>query len=444
MELEKLFEKFEQRDEKIKSRIDALEQTATGTQSQAKDLKELTARCDNLEASIKTRDRTIDDLKTFLHVSSHDEDATDPMYQGIVHEGKQCSRHLHAFPNAKRARDFGLWAMAVLAEGDLKVRALAKLNTVSKALAEGVNSSGGALVPEVFVPTLIRLKEQYGVFRANVTVVPMASDQQTWPALDGDVTIYCPGEAGTITASSPTFKNVALLAKKLCALTAISSELDEDSAVAIGEIVVDSMARAYAKAEDQIGFLGDGTSTYWGFTGITGSLRAVDATIGNIKSLVVGSGNQYSELVLPDFDKIMGLYPEYADGEDCAFYMHRYFYWTVVRPLIQAYSSNKPTIGETVDSEGRPRFTLRGYPVRFTSVMPKTEANSQICALFGNLRMGCYLGDRRAMQIDRSREVYFASDQIGIRMTQRTAVNAFGVGDTTDPGPIMGLITAAS
>jgi HK97 family phage major capsid protein len=76
--------------------------------------------------------------------------------------------------------------------------------------------------------------------------------------------------------------------------------------------------------------------------------------------------------------------------------------------------------------------------------MPKAEANSQICALLANLRMGAYLGDRRNLTIDRSSERYFDTDQIGIRGTERVAPAIHGVGDTTDAGPICGLITAAS
>lgn len=199
-----------------------------------------------------------------------------------------------------------------------------------------------------------------------------------------------------------------------------------------------------ARAEDEIGFLGDGTSTYYGFTGITGALLGVDSDIANIAGLVVASGNSYSEIKLSDFDAVIGLYPDYADDQDLKWYMNRYFYWTVVRPLIQAYNTGVPTIGSADDTERAGKVLLRGIPIEFTSVMPKTEANSQICALLANLRAGVYLGERRRLTLDRSRDVYFSTDQIGIRATQRIAVNAFGVGDTTNAGPIMGLITAAS
>jgi HK97 family phage major capsid protein len=443
-ELEKLLKKFETLLAEsradvagLKAAQETLQKTVAEKQT-ADD--EQVAKMKEFQEAIEARLATIDELKALVMATQRDLDEVDPVYTGKDGLGRR-----NHFPNAKRARDFGLWIMASAEAGQLSERALAALDTHNKALAEAVNSTGGALVPEVFVPTLIRLQEEYGNFRRFARGVPMSSDRQIWPKLSGHVTVYYPGEGGTITASNPTFENVTLVAKKACALTAISSEVEEDAAVAIGEIVVTDFARGFAKAEDEIGFLGDGTSTYWGFTGIAGALRAVDATIGNIKSLQVASGNRYSEIVLPDFDAMVGNYPDYADNGDARWYMHRYFYWNVVRRCLLAYSSNIPTAGITPeDIAGGKRPTFLGYPVEFVNVMPKTQANSQICCLLANLNMGAYLGDRRAVRFDRSREVYFTTDQIGARATRRHGVDVFGVGDTTDPGPITGLITAAS
>jgi HK97 family phage major capsid protein len=435
-ELEKLLKKFEEAMAKDRADVAVLGtglETLQKTIADKADADELQAeKVAEMQQAIDTKLGAIEDLKKLVELTQKDINETDPNYSG-------------GFPNARKARDFGLFVMAVSEAGEMSIKAHSALDNHNKALAEAVNSTGGALVPEEFIATLIVLKEKYGVFRRNVRVVPMASDRQTWPQLDGDITVYFPGEGGTITASNPTFKNVTLVAKKGCALVAISSELEEDSAIGIGEVIMDCFARGIAKAEDQIGFLGDGTSTYWGFTGVAGALRAVDATIGNIKSLNVASGNAYNEIVLPDFDDLVGLYPDYADDNRVKWYMHKVFYWSVVRKLLLAYSSNIPTAGVLPEhiAAGAVR-TFLGYPVEFSSVMPKVAANSQICATLMNLPMGAYLGERRGVRIDRSREVYFTTDQIGIRATFRIAINAFGVGDTVDPGPIMGLITAAS
>lgn len=445
-ELQKLLEKFNtemkanrEDMEKLKSAQEATEKAIKASGQPVEDMKKALA---DLKTAVEAKSAAIDELKAIIRNVESDVEKVDPLYLGAELPGRPgCKR---AFPNARRAKEFGLFVLASAELGHKSDKARLALNGVNKALAEGVNSTGGALVPEVFEATLIRLQEEYGQFRQDARVVPMAGEKVVWPMLDGHVTVYYPGEAGTITPSNPTFKNVKLEAKKACALTVLSSEVDEDSAVALGEIVVRDFARGFAKAEDEAGFLGDGTSTYWGFQGVAGALLAVDGTIGNIKSLVVGTGNQYTELILGDFDEVCGYYPNYADDGNVRWRMSKLFYWTVVRPMLLAYSSNKPTIGVPADIAGEPQRTLNGYPIKLVNVMPKAEANSQICATLANLSMGAYLGERRGFEVVRSRDAYFTSDQIGIRATRRHAINVFGVGDTSDAGPIMGLITAGS
>jgi len=321
--------------------------------------------------------------------------------------------------NIETAKNFGLFVLSEIAgckaaSDRLDGLGIERKRILGKDLGEGSNALGGILVPTEFIPHLIMLLEKYGVFRRNTLEWPMSSDSALAPKLSSGLTVYCPGAGAAPTKSDPGFSSVGMQAKKWMTLTAIDSELTEDSAIAIGEIVGYLIAHAFSKKEDEVGFLGDGTSTYFGHTGIVGALMAVDATIANIKSLVVGAGNGYSELTLANFESLLGTVHSDADDGDLKWFVHRYFYFTVM------------------------------IPVEFTSVMPKAEANSQICALFANLKKGTYLGDRRKLTIDKSSERYFEEDQIGIRGTERVAPTVYGEGDTTDAGPICGLITAAS
>jgi HK97 family phage major capsid protein len=445
-ELEKLLEKFNKEMKANRADMEALKAAQQATETLIKAQGASAEKTDRVLAEIKqavdAKAAAIEELKSLVRLTESEVEKVDPLYMGTSVPG--VPNRTRAFPNAKRAKEFGLFVMARSEQKLLAEKAMVSLHHSNKALAEAVNSTGGALAPEVFEPTLIRLQEQYGAFRGSARVVPMAGERVAWPMLDGHITVYYPGEAGTITASNPTFKNVQLIAKKACALTLLSSEIDEDSAVALGEIVLTDFARGFARAEDETGFLGDGSATYWGFTGAAGALRGVDATIGSIKSLVVASGNAYSEIILGDFDELVGSYPTFAEDGNVRWRMSKYFYWTVVRPLIMAYSSNIPTIGAPADIAGDRQPTFLGYPVDLIHVMPKTEANSQVCATLANLNLGAYLGDRRGFEVVRSREAYFTTDQVAMRATRRHAINVFGVGDTTDPGPVTGLITAAS
>jgi len=308
-----------------------------------------------------------------------------------------------------------------------------------KALGEGTNVGGGYLVPTELMPILIEKLGQYGKFRRNTTVVTMGSDRLVVPKVDADLTVYAPGEGNEISESDMEFGQVGLTAKKWACLTKVSSELEEDSVIALGEILGLSIARSLAKKEDEAGFLGDGTSTYFGMTGIVGALMGVDETIGNIKGLQVGSGNAYSELALVDFEGVVSILPSDAD-EGAKWYMSKKFFYQV--PYALARAAGVANIFEIL-SDRKSRY-LYGYPVEFVHAMPSVEADSQICALLGDLRLGSYLGERKQITIARSQDVYFANDQIGFRGVERIDVAAFGVGDTTEAGPIVGLITAAS
>ena len=430
MEIEKILAEIKTQDENLAKRLEPLEAALVGYAEQETAIAEQKAQTEALQKALGDTQSAMDDMKKLIRATN------DLVYEpaGPYHG---------SWPTREYAKRIGHYFLAKCANFGPSHAYLESVGI--KALAEGVTSTGSAVVPEEFIPNLINLIETHGKFRQNAQVVPMGSDTSTWPQILTDITGYGPGEGGSITASNPTFGNVSLVAIKFAALCAISSEVAEDAAVAIGEIVGSSIARTFAKMEDQAGFLGDGTSTYWKLTGIAGAVRAVDASIGSIAGVTVGTGNAYSELTLVDFDSVVGNLP--SDFESNAkWYMNKKVFWSVLVPLAHGYSSSIPTIGSASEIYEGPNgtFIFRGYPVEFVSVMPSATANSQHVVTFGDLRAGCFLGDRRAIQIDQDKSVYFASDQIGIRGTERVAINAYGVGDTSDPGPITALYMAAS
>ncbi|HUT56902.1 MAG TPA: phage major capsid protein, partial [Phycisphaerae bacterium] len=436
-EIEVLLDEIKKVDANLTKRLAPLE-TAIGRFDEIDHTAaEQKAAIEGLTKSLAEKDRALEDMRAMVKAVRQATTDSRGSYAGI-------------FPTREVAKQFGWFIMAAIAGRKEYFQKLEDAGIDVKAMAEGVNSTGGALVPEIFSPSLIDLMPKYGVFRRNVTVVPMGSDSQYWPKLDSDVTVYAPGENTAITASDLGFSSVGLVAKKLATLTAISSELEEDAAVAIGELVGTSIVRAFAKAEDQCGFLGDGSTTYFGFMGITGAFQSLAGYSAQTASttmggLVTASGNTYAEILLPSYDNMVAALPSDFD-EGAAWYVHKSFFWNVMVPRAHAYSSSVPTIGAASEIYQGPRgnFIFRGYPVEFTSVMPKTEAASQICAFLGNLRAGAYLGTRGGLRIARSTDVYFASDQVGIRGTQRIAMNVFGHGSITEAGPICALITYAS
>ena len=316
-----------------------------------------------------------------------------------------------------------------------------------KVQQETSNTSGGYLVPHEFSNDMIDLREQYGVFRKYAKIVPMASDSKSDPRRTGGVTAYFVGESDAGTQSTKNWDRVQLVAKKLMVLTKMSSELNEDAVINIGDDLAYEIAYAFANKEDDCGFNGDGTSTYGGIVGVREKLKGLSATIANIAGLTVGAGNAYSELTLANFNDVVAKLPQYAEP-GAAWFVHKTFWASVMQKL--AYAAGGVTAAEIINGQKTPTFL--GYPVVVSQVMPSTEGNSQVCALFGDLSKAARLGDRRQTTISFSDSALnaFEQDEIVIRGTERFDINVHDVGnaDATAssrvPGPIVGLITAAS
>lgn len=344
---------------------------------------------------------------------------------------------------ALKAYRLGQWVRANM--GNRKAAQWCEERGLKTAMSEGDNSLGGALVPDEFIPDLIVLREQYGAFRNWAQVVSMGSDVQSRPRLSTSLTVYNVGESDTITESNPTFDSVRLTAKKIGCVARTTSELNDDATIEIGAFIAQEMAYQFALAEDNAGYLGDGTSTYYGIVGVTSKLKALSGTIANIAGLTVGSGNAYSELALIDFEAVAGNLPLYADA-GAEWVVHKSFYYNVMVKLMLA--AGGVTAEEIGGGRRRPMFL--GYPVRFSQVMPKTEANSQVCALLGDGKRASLMGDRKMLSVEMDRSIGFLTDEIVWRGIQRFDINVHSVGNASATagsrvaGPVVGLITAAS
>lgn len=308
-------------------------------------------------------------------------------------------------------------------------------------------TSTGALVPPQFVDRLIDIRRQYGVVERIFYNQPMTSDTAHTPRRTGGLTVYTPGEAGAITASDPSYDQVLLTARKRATLTKVSSESMNDAAFSMADLVANEIAWAFAKDDDNRGINGDGSSTYAGDVGLRAKIKGLSGTIANIAGLKVGAGNLYSELTWADFLDTQSLLPEFAGAPGAPrWLMHPRFYQSVPRQL--AHAAGGMTATERLD--GTTRTLLDGYEVVFSEQMPRAQDNSQVCALFGHFSMAATFGRVRSMEIATSRDSDFANDLIAIRGTQRTAINVHDVGNASateserEPGPVVGLITAAS
>ncbi len=334
-----------------------------------------------------------------------------------------------------KAMRFGHWLLA--SRGNRKSLNFCDRHGIQvKAHTEGVNSAGGYLVPDEFETELISLRERYGVFRREARVRPMSSDTLRVPRRSATLSASFVGEATAGTESTQTFESVLLVAKKAMVLTTVSNELSEDAFVNLADDVAGEIAYAFAKKEDECGFIGTGSSTYGGIQGVVDIIENGTTAVQYYDAALSSS---FADLSLDNIGAFMGLLPEYADTPNAKFYMHKAVWHGAFEAALT--SAGGTSAREIKDGyAGQP--TLFGYPVVFTQVMRSSYTADKIVALFGDLTLAASFGDRRqtTIQISDSALNAFEQDELAIRGTERFDINVHDAGNSTTTGPIVGLL----
>lgn len=353
-----------------------------------------------------------------------------------------------------RAYRFGMWAMATLSEqSGGRFRNQQAVNycldnglITNAAHGEGAADGTGShiFVPDEFGTDLILLREQFGVARRLLNIVPMSSDTKTEPRQLSGLIAYFVGENSAGTESTMNFDDVTLVARKLMVLARLSNELNADAAISFGDKLIGEIAYAFANKEDECVFNGTGTSTYGHITGIR--TRLDELTAGTAPGLTLGAGNEYSDLTLANFQKVVGSLPQYADRPGAGWVCHKTFAHTVMQRL--ALAAGGSTASEIIN--GVPTLMFLGYPVTISQVFPSVEANDQIPVIFGDLSLGAMFGNRGQETIAFSTEAtvggesMWERDQIGVRGTERFDAVVHDYGTNSVAGPIVGLQMAGS
>jgi HK97 family phage major capsid protein len=336
---------------------------------------------------------------------------------------------LKAFKNGQDAYDAGQFLMATIGGNSKSMQYCREKGLVLNVHSEGVNSAGGYLVPEVMESAIIDLKEQYGVARQNAFVYPMTSDATVIPRRQSGFTVYYVGENALGTESDLSWSQVRLEAKKAMILTRLSSELNEDSIVALADITASEMAYAFANAEDSAVFLGDSQSAYGGVTGLANSLLA-----GSVATAANGD-NTFAELEWAFFEGAVAKLPQFP-GLRAAWYVNSAMFYTAMARLANAAGGNTKA-----DIASGYALQFMGLPVIFTQVLPSSTGDlaSQVVGFVGDLSMCGTFGSRRGVTISSDTSRYFEYDQIALKATQRWTWNGHETGTATVAGPMIAL-----
>ena len=353
---------------------------------------------------------------------------------------------------ARTAHRFGNFLNAALFNKD-EAREYCRENgiAIQRAQSESDNETGGFLVPTEFENVMIDLRLEYGVFRRNANVVPMAGLRKERPRRKGGLTAYpigARGENRRLTESKKNWDLVGLDAKKWGVLAKYEEELSDDSVIGMADDLASEIAYAFTQVEDECGFLGDGSSTYHGITGVIPKLTGLSGTVANIAGLQVASGNAWSEITKEDILAVVGKLPSFARKTGMVKWYCSNEFWATVLCRI-ALSLGGVAVAE-IQKEIAPSFL--GKPVEIVEVMPHVEANSQVALLYGNLAQGAMFGDRKGVTVKMtdSNDTDFEEDLMAIKGTERFDINVHDVGNAhatasqRKAGPIVGLITAAA
>ncbi len=335
----------------------------------------------------------------------------------------------------ERAYTAGQWYRAVLLKNESAQRWCSEHGVETRAMSEGSDSLGGALVPIEMEQAIIDLREEYGVFRRNAKITPMTSDTKIVPRRASGLTVYYVGESSEITASDKGWNEIQLTAKKPAILCRYSSEINEDSIISMGDDLTSEIAYAFANAEDSAGFIGDGTSTYGRIVGIKNALAA------GSKYTAATGNTSFGTLDLEDFEGMIGKLPLYP-GIEPKWYISQAGWAASMLRLAAAAGGNT-----TREIEGGVQPMFLGYPVVVTQVMNSTlttQTSTDGLCFFGDLRLGALLGTRRGISIATDSSRYFELDQLAIRGIQRYDINIHGTGTASAAGPIIQLSTPGS
>ena len=276
----------------------------------------------------------------------------------------------------------------------------------------------------------------------------MASDTRSDPRRVNGVTAYFVGESTAARSADKTWDRVRLTAKKLMVLTKYSNELNEDAVLNIGDDLAGEIAYAFALKEDQCGFMGDGTSTYGGITGVIPTLRS--RRCHHRQHLPAWSSPPAPALPATT---MASCWPISISSSRCCpnmptcrarrkLYCCKFFWGSVMQKLATDAGGNR--VAELMNAAA----ARASWAIRRRDLAGDAQSFGHQPGLLPVRKPGDGRPPGRPPQttIQMSEHALnaFEQDEVVIRGTERFDIVVHDVGTTAAAGPIVGLITAAS
>ena len=268
---------------------------------------------------------------------------------------------------------------------------------VHNVLSVGVDADGGYLVPEEFEKQIVDGLKEANVVRTLAKTITTQAERKI-PVAVGHSVAQWTEENAAYTESNPTFGQKQIDAYKLTDLIRVSTELLQDSAVALEPYIREEFVRAFGVAEEEAFCVGNGTKQPTGiFTANGGEVGVTAAgataiTVDELISLIYSLKSPYRR--------------------NAKFFMHD----STVALIRKLKDNNGAYLWQPSVQAGEPDRLL-GYPLYTSPYVPQVKAGA-LAVAFGDFK-NYWIADRAGRTVQRLNELYAGNGQVGFIATER-------------------------
>ena len=269
-----------------------------------------------------------------------------------------------------------------------------KFREVSNVLMEGIDESGGYLVPEEYDRRLVDVLDEENILRGMATNIRTSGERKINIAATKPAALWVE-EGGALTFGDATFDQKLLDAHKLHVAIKITEELLADNAFQLESYIITQFGKAIANAEEDAFLNGDGDGKP------TGVLK--DAQVGVTIDTVDIEADDIIDLIY----KLKRPYRKKAS------FITNDSTLAVLRKL---KDENRNYLWQPSLQSGEPDRIL-GYAVRTSQFAPKLAAGN-VALAFGDFSY-YNIGDRGQRSLQVLKELFAGNGMVGYVMKER-------------------------
>ena len=366
------------------------------------ELKSLPATCKSLQDQTSQLTQHVTDLRrsTLRRSTLH-----APRSPGLVSD--DCARHLAAQFVVQCEKSGKLEALCSMPaqRDDLTAFARSTLNLATRAAL----TTADIPLPDQYGGEIRELISDFGIVRRRMSPYPIGMGTARPARMGARPAFGSIAMSAAFTELSPTVTFASLESHQVGGIVRLPREIDEQSIVALGQVLARYGAVEFARAEDTWGFLADGTAAYESVKGVVKVARDNSKVV-----TLSASKTKASDATLDDFRSLRRQVNKAAlNGRLSAYYLDTT--WETRLPSFR--TTQEPGIYQRLPDGSA---MLDGYPIVWTDVLEPygtVAAPDKALAVFGALAFW-WLGEHGNPRIDTSEHVWFANDQLAVRFIE--------------------------